>query len=208
MQLSDKTLNRLAENGLLGGPYHSEAQPGTVEVHLADELYALSVKDNEAVHTTYAEVQCLTTGSRSDEKNTMWERCQPNAEGDYVIHPNVVYLARTEEVVHVPENTTCYVHGKSTMGRWGLSIHTTAGLCDPGFKGTITLELTSFGVPLVVRPGQPIGQLAFIRMNEEVEHPYGAEKQGSRYQAQTTVGLPKPLKAKDFLPTKTTEPTK
>jgi dCTP deaminase len=47
----------------------------------------------------------------------------------------------------------------------GLIIHSTAGFIDPGFEGTITLEITNINtVPIKLYPGMRIGQFAFERI--------------------------------------------
>jgi deoxycytidine triphosphate deaminase len=74
----------------------------------------------------------------------------------------------------------------SSLGRLGLIVHATAGFVDPGFKGTLTLEITNLTrVPIVLWPGKPIAQLSFMTLDAPAEHPYGSPKLGSHYQGQT-----------------------
>jgi dCTP deaminase len=77
------------------------------------------------------------------------------------------------------------VEGKSSLGRLGLIVHATAGFVDPGFKGTLTLEITNLTrVPIKLYPGLPIAQLSFMTLDAPAERPYGSEGLGSHYQGQ------------------------
>lgn len=73
----------------------------------------------------------------------------------------------------------------SSLGRLGLLTHSTAGWIDPGFCGHVTLELSNVAtLPIKLWPGMKIGQMCLFRTSSPVEHPYGAERHGSRYQDQ------------------------
>ena len=73
----------------------------------------------------------------------------------------------------------------SSLGRLGLIVHATAGFVDPGFKGSLTLEITNFNsVPIVLRPGLPIAQLSFMALDRDAERPYGHPELGSHYHGQ------------------------
>ena len=74
---------------------------------------------------------------------------------------------------------------RSSLGRLGLVIHSTAGFVDPGFEGNLTLELSNLAnLPITIYQGMPIGQISFMRMDGPVEHAYGAREAGSKYQGQ------------------------
>jgi deoxycytidine triphosphate deaminase len=73
----------------------------------------------------------------------------------------------------------------SSLGRLGLIVHATAGFVDPGWRGTLTLEITNFNnVPIVLRPGLPIAQLSLMALDAPAERPYGHPELGSHYQGQ------------------------
>ncbi len=70
-------------------------------------------------------------------------------------------------------------------GRGGIFLSNTAGLCDPGYEGQITLELSNLGAaPVALSPGMRISQLTFTELTERSERPYGSER-GSKYQGQS-----------------------
>lgn len=108
-------------------------------------------------------------------------------EQSFVLEPHAFCLASTRETVHVQDYHVARVEGKSSLGRLGLVVHATAGFCDPGFRGTITLELFNMNPnPLIIRPGRAICQLSFMKMNAPARYPYGTAVLGSKYQNQTT----------------------
>jgi dCTP deaminase len=101
------------------------------------------------------------------------------------IEPGDFILASTAETVHLPDDITAQVNGKSSLGRQGLTVHVTAGFIDAGFEGTITLELANLSRrTILLEPGQKIAQLAFFRMDGPAMRPYGSEGLGSHYQNQ------------------------
>jgi deoxycytidine triphosphate deaminase len=70
-------------------------------------------------------------------------------------------------------------------GRGGIFLSNTAGLCDPGYEGQITLELSNLGTaPVALTPGMRISQLTFTELKRPAERPYGEER-GSKYQGQS-----------------------
>ena len=102
----------------------------------------------------------------------------------WLLHPGEFRLASTLETVTLPADVAGWVAGKSTLARLGLTVEQ-AGFCDPGFSGTITLELfNATRDPIVLRREQPICQIAFIRLDQPAERPYGSRGLGSHYQGQ------------------------
>lgn len=96
-------------------------------------------------------------------------------------------LGTTAEEVHIPDDMVGQIEGKSSLARLGLCVHVTAGFCDPGFKGRVTLELVNFSPStIVLRPGKKICQIAFARLGSAAEKPYGSPGLGSHYQDQVT----------------------
>jgi dCTP deaminase len=103
----------------------------------------------------------------------------------FVIHPGEFCLGRTLEWVELPDDIVARIEGKSSLGRLGLIVHATAGFCDPGWKGTLTLELNNLTrVPIKLYPGLPIAQLSFMALDRPAQRPYGSPELGSHYQGQ------------------------
>jgi dCTP deaminase len=103
----------------------------------------------------------------------------------FVIHPGEFCLGRTVEHVGLPDDIVARIEGKSSLGRLGLIVHATAGFCDPGFRGTLTLELNNLmRVPIELYPGLPVAQLSFMGLDRPALRPYGSKGLGSHYQDQ------------------------
>jgi len=100
------------------------------------------------------------------------ERIQLRPESHIILHPNQFVLGSTLEYVALPNDVMAYVIGKSSLGRTGLVIATATHVA-PGYKGTITLELSNLGsVPLILYPTMPIAQLVFHRLCSPLEKGY------------------------------------
>jgi dCTP deaminase len=113
------------------------------------------------------------------------EHVQIEDSASFVIHPGEFVLGTTVEWVELPDDIVARIEGKSSLGRLGLIVHATAGFVDPGFSGTLTLEITNLTrVPIVLWPGKPIAQLSFMALDRAAERPYGHPELGSHYHGQ------------------------
>jgi dCTP deaminase len=103
----------------------------------------------------------------------------------FILHPGEFVLGSTLEVVTLPDDLVARLEGKSSLGRLGLLIHSTAGFVDAGWSGHLTLELSNVAnLPIAIYPGMKIGQISFIRMTSRAERPYGSRETRSKYQGQ------------------------
>ncbi len=103
----------------------------------------------------------------------------------FILHPGEFVLGATLEWVAVPDDLVARLEGKSSLGRLGLLIHSTAGFVDAGFRGQLTLELSNVAnLPITLYPGMRIGQVSFQQMTTPAERPYGSGSLGSKYLGQ------------------------
>jgi dCTP deaminase len=101
----------------------------------------------------------------------------------FILHPGEFVLGSTFERVRLPDDLVARLEGKSSLGRLGLLIHSTAGYVDPGWDGYLTLELSNVAnLPITLYPGMKIGQISFYRLTSAAETPYGSA--GNKYQGQ------------------------
>ncbi len=109
--------------------------------------------------------------------------------GSIIIRPREFALGSTYEKIKLPSNIAGRLEGKSSLGRLGLVIHSTAGKVDPGFEGNLVLEITNIGtVPIVLHPKMRICQLLFEQLSSPTSRPY-TEREASKYKNQDkTVG--------------------
>lgn len=108
----------------------------------------------------------------------------------YQLQPGQFVLGVTLERVKVPVNMVARVEGKSSLGRLGLIVHTTAGYIDPGNNLKITLEIVNLNDrrPILLVPGMQICQVAFEMTVSPCTVPYGPLR-NSRYFGDTDVTL-------------------
>jgi dCTP deaminase len=106
-------------------------------------------------------------------------------DGAFILHPGEFVLGSTYERVALPDDLVARLEGKSSLGRLGLLIHSTAGFVDAGWDGHLTLELSNVAtLPIKIWAGMKIGQLCFFKLSSAAEHAYGSDRYGSRYQGQ------------------------
>ena len=107
------------------------------------------------------------------------------AEGKpFIVQPHEFVLGVTIETIKLPDDLVARVEGRSSLGRLGIIVHSTAGFVDPGFSGTITLEISNLNrMPIALYPGMRICQIAFEQMSSAADTPYHA-KPFSKYQGQ------------------------
>jgi dCTP deaminase len=173
--LSDGTIRRLVEEGRLKvDPYDEKmVQPSSIDVRLGDSF---RVFHNHRV----------TAIDLRDPPGNLTEEVTIEPDEPFVIHPGEFCLGRTLEWVELPDDLVSRVEGKSSIGRLGLIVHATAGFVDPGWRGTLTLELNNLTrVPIKLYQGLPIAQLSFMALDSPAERPYGSPGLGSHYQGQT-----------------------
>ncbi len=174
MVLSDRSIKEQIRDGRIRiEPLDpDDIQPSSVDVHLAERFRVFR-------NSRYPYID------PSVEQSGLMELVSASTEAPFVLHPGEFVLGATIERLVLPDDIVARLEGKSSLGRLGLLIHSTAGYVDPGWDGTLTLELSNVAnLPIVLTPGMPIGQLSFMRMTTPVERPYGTPGLGSRYQGQ------------------------
>jgi dCTP deaminase len=172
--LSDGTIRRLIEDGRITiEPYdESLIQPASIDLRLGDSF--------RVFHNHRAPAIDLR-----EPPSGLTEEVVISAEDPFIIHPGEFCLGRTLEWIELPDDIVARIEGKSSIGRLGLIVHATAGFCDPGWKGTLTLELNNLTrVPIKLYPGLLIAQLSFMALDQPAERPYGSSELGSHYQGQ------------------------
>lgn len=172
--LSDATIRELIDSGrIVIDPWDpAMIQPASVDIRLGNSF---RVFHNHRIKSI----------DLGNPPRDLTEHVEVGDDGEFVIHPGEFVLGRTHELVEIPDDVVCRIEGKSSIGRLGLVVHATAGFVDPGFKGTLTLEIANFNsVPIVLRPGLPICQLSFMALDRPAERPYGHPDLGSHYYGQ------------------------
>jgi dCTP deaminase len=171
--LSDRTISRLIEEGRIGiDPFDpSLMQPSSLDVRV-DRYFRVFRNSRYPYIDVKVEQEELTELVEADDEA-------------FILHPGEFVLGSTLERVTLPDDLVARLEGKSSLGRLGLLIHSTAGFIDPGWDGHVTLELSNVAnLPITIYPEMKIGQLSFVQLTEAAERPYGSAGIGSKYQGQ------------------------
>ena len=174
MVLSDRTIRRLLDEGRIGiDPYDPALmQPSSLDVRV-DRYFRVFRNSRYPFIDVKAAQEELT------------ELVEVVGDEAFILHPGEFVLGSTLERVTLPDDLVARLEGKSSLGRLGLLIHSTAGFIDPGWDGHVTLELSNVAnLPITIYPEMKIGQLSFVQLSEAAERPYGSEGIGSKYQGQ------------------------
>jgi dCTP deaminase len=172
--LSDRTITRLIEEGRIEiDPYDASLlQPSSVDVRV--DRYFRVFRNNR-----YGFINV------KEQQEELTEPVEIGDEDPFILHPGEFVLGSTLERVKLPDDLVARLEGKSSLGRLGLLIHSTAGFIDPGWDGHVTLELSNVAnLPITIYHGMKIGQLSFVQLTEAAETPYGSGELGSKYQGQ------------------------
>jgi dCTP deaminase len=176
MVLSDRTIRQEISKGrIVIEPLNQDCiQPASVDLHLDNKLLVFKSQRYPA----YIDVR------RSlDHLNKLVEI---EEEKPFFLNPGEFVLASTLESISLPDDIVGRLEGKSSLGRIGLLIHSTAGYVDPGWQGNLTLELSNVAkLPITLYYRMKIGQISFLRLTAPVERMYGTAELGSKYQGQT-----------------------
>ena len=174
MVLSDKTIRAEIDSGrIVIDPYdESLVQPSSVDVRVDNRFRVF-----QNSRYPYIDVR--------QPMEDLTELVEVEGDEPFILHPGEFVLGQTLERVTLPNDLVARLEGKSSLGRLGLLIHSTAGFVDSGFSGNLTLELSNVAnLPITIYQGMPIGQMSFMRMDAPVDRPYGSEETGSKYQGQ------------------------
>ncbi len=178
MILSDKDIKEALKKGQISIEPLLDAelqiQPSSVDLRLGNEFRLFK----------YVEMPFIDPRNKA---NTSFEITELRSIKDgerFIVHPGDFLLGTTLEYIKVPADMVARLEGRSSMGRLGLIIHSTAGYIDPGFEGKITLEISNLGkMPVALYAKMRICQIVFEKMTSPAERPYGAGR-GSKYQKQ------------------------
>jgi dCTP deaminase len=172
--LSDRTIRQELATGRIEIDPLDEGsiQPSSVDLHV-DRYFRVFRNHSMRVIDVKENQEDLT------------ELVQIGEEEAFILHPGEFVLGSTAERVRLPDDLVARLEGKSSLGRLGLLIHSTAGFVDAGWDGHLTLELSNVAnLPITLYPGMKIGQISFLRMTTAADRSYGSAAVGSKYQGQ------------------------
>ena len=173
--LSDKTILESIKRGdiVITPLDEDDVQPASVDLHFDDKVLVFSNSLRP-----YIDVW--------DSLDDLTEVVQIDENTPFILHPGEFVLGSTSEHIELPAHLVARLEGKSSLGRLGLVIHSTAGFVDPGWKGHLTLELSNLSnLPITLFHGMKIGQISFLELTTPATRLYGSKELGSKYQGQS-----------------------
>ena len=174
MILSDVDIRKALASGRIEiEPFDPDCvQPSSVDLHV-DSQFRVFANSRYPYIDVHKPMPDLT------------ELVEVKEDDPFILHPGEFVLGSTLERVALPDDLVARLEGKSSLGRLGLLIHSTAGYVDPGWDGYLTLELSNVAnLPITLYPGMKIGQISFFRLTTAAEVPYGSKATRSKYQGQ------------------------
>jgi dCTP deaminase len=174
MVLSDRSIKEALKTGrIVIDPLGDDCiQPSSVDLHV-DQLFRVFRNHTQSVIDVHEAQEDLT------------ELIDVGPGAPMILHPGEFLLGSTIERVALPGDLVARLEGKSSLGRLGLLIHSTAGFVDAGWDGHLTLELSNVAnLPITLYPGMKIGQISFFEMTTPADRPYGSTGLGSKYRGQ------------------------
>ena len=175
MVLSDHTIKEeIAKGRIIVDPLGEGCiQPAIVDVHLDSQLLVFRNSRRAFINVR-------------EEQSDLTEMVEIEGDMPFMLHPGEFVLGSTLENIELPGDLVARLEGKSSLGRIGLLIHSTAGYVDPGWKGHLTLELSNVAnLPVTLYYGMKIGQISYVRLTHPADNLYGSSALGSKYQGQT-----------------------
>lgn len=170
MILSDKDIKEYIQKGKIKidplPDFETQLGPASLDVRL----------DNVFRVFNHTQIPYIDPKDKSTFEN-LTKIVQIEKDKPFVLQPGQFILASTLEEIELPPEIGARIEGRSSWGRLGIIVHSTAGYIDPGFKGKITLEMLNIGmVPVLLYPGTRICQLSFEKLSSPAQKPYPQKK--------------------------------
>lgn len=176
--LSDRDISDAINSGRISiDPFDpSSLQPNSYDVHCGNLFRVFGDR------TDYPATMVIDP-TQPQEDLTRLEKVPKGSS--LLLYPGQFLLGVVEERMSLSAAYAARLEGKSSLGRLGLVIHSTAGFVDAGYYGKLTLELSCVApLPIRIYPGMKIGQVAFFELKNPARRPY-SPKRGSKYQGDT-----------------------
>jgi len=174
--LSDRDIRKAIAEGRVG------VEPAAADLHIHASSLDLRLGN---VFKLYEHSRYAVLDPKDPETFAANMRTITVGEGNpFIVQPGEFILGVTREKLTIPRDLVARIEGRSSLGRLGIIVHSTAGFVDPGFSGTITLEISNLNrMPVALYPDMRVCQVAFEQMSSEAETPYD-RKPGSKYMGQ------------------------
>lgn len=121
---------------------------------------------------------------KTDPKKNMTREVVVKRGEAFVLQPGDFVLATTIESFQLPDDMLARLEGRSSLGRLGIVVHSTASIFEPGWRGVVVMELGNLGrMPVALYPGMRVCALTFEQLTSPVDVPV-YKKKGAKYVGQ------------------------
>lgn len=137
----------------------------TIDFHLGSKLRVFTDEGLNTIDTRYA---------TKEDMESMMRLVELKPGQPFILTEHDFVIATTKERLTLPDNIVGHLHGKSSLARLGVVVHSTAARFDPGWDGHPVLEFGTFlkGKKLVIYEGSPICAFSFEKLAAPVERSY------------------------------------
>ena len=102
----------------------------------------------------------------------------------FILQPGDFVLATTVEKIELPDDLIGRLEGRSSLGRLGIVVHSTASIFDPGWSGVVVMELGNMGrMPVALYSNMRICSMTFEELTSPAQVPY-TKKKAAKYVGQ------------------------
>jgi len=137
----------------------------TIDFHLGNTLRVFTASGLNTIDTLH---------TSKEEMEGMMQTIVLKPGQPFILTENDFVIATTKERLTIPDDIIGHLHGKSSLARLGIVVHSTAARFDPGWDGHPVLEFGTFlkGKKIVIYEGNPICAFSFEKMGASVKRPH------------------------------------
>ncbi|MDD4989979.1 MAG: dCTP deaminase [Candidatus Pacebacteria bacterium] len=181
MILSDKDIKEYIKQGkikVIPAPdYDEQLGPCSLDLHLGNSFKAFKP----------SRYPYIDLNNSVAIESIMEEIFVPDGS-PFILQPGEFVLAVTKEEVVLDSDMMARLDGRSSLGRLGVVVHSTAARVDPGWNGKPVMELGNMGVmPVVLYSGMRVCALTFEKLSSPCEKTYQTKRNPKYAKQDTTV---------------------
>ena len=179
--LSDRDIKQYLKEGkiVIEGFNEEHLGPSSIDLTLGNKIRVFRYNEFPFIDT------------KSNIPDSHMELIEVKQGKPIIVHPGELILGATKEYIKMPDDLMARLDGRSSLGRLGIIIHSTASAIDPGFEGNIVLEIVNISkIPVYIWPNQRVCRITFDKLTSPSEVPY-SKKKDTKYHQQSSPGVSK-----------------
>lgn len=166
MVLSDRDIKKAIESGRItidpALDYKEQLGSCSIDLRLGNHFRVFDHSKNPYIDPT-----------KKDYSNEITKEVHVPDGEHFIMQPGDFALAVTLEKLTISPDLLGRLEGRSSLGRLGIVVHSTASIFDPGWDGNPVLELGNLGrIAVALYPGMRICAMTFEELSSAAEVPY------------------------------------